>query len=215
MGIYLFYSKIPAEYQEVEYIESSWTQYIDTWYNPQTSTEFDVTYEWTYSSQQYANVFWTRKEYNTYCYYIWYSPTWGNSYYWFGDTFNMFTSVAIWWSWVRNISYHNWVLSDGINTESVSVNQTPYWNMAIFWDNDNGTVNELWALKLYSLKLYESWTLVRDYVPCYRKADSVIWLYDLVNNVFYTNAGTGTFTKWADVNSEHPVENVYIEYSSN
>jgi len=34
---------------------------------------------------------------------------------------------------------------------------------------------------------------------CYRKADGVIGLYDVDNDVFYTNAGTGTFTKGADL----------------
>lgn len=34
---------------------------------------------------------------------------------------------------------------------------------------------------------------------CYRKADGVIGLYDVDNDVFYTNDGTGTFTKGADI----------------
>ena len=34
---------------------------------------------------------------------------------------------------------------------------------------------------------------VRDFVPAQRKSDNVIGLYDLVNDVFYTNQGTGTF----------------------
>ena len=36
----------------------------------------------------------------------------------------------------------------------------------------------------------------------YRKSDKVIGLYDVVNGVFYTNAGSGTFTKGADVNAK-------------
>ncbi len=42
------------------------------------------------------------------------------------------------------------------------------------------------------IKLYE-------YIPCYRKADNVAGMYDIVNNVFYTNAGTGKFTVGPDV----------------
>ena len=38
-----------------------------------------------------------------------------------------------------------------------------------------------------------------DLVPCYRKSDNEIGLYDLVNNQFYTNQGSGTFLKGADV----------------
>lgn len=36
-------------------------------------------------------------------------------------------------------------------------------------------------------------------VPCYRIADSVIGMYDLVAEAFYTNIGSGTFTKGDDV----------------
>lgn len=36
-------------------------------------------------------------------------------------------------------------------------------------------------------------------VPCYRKADGVIGMYDIVSKTFFTNAGTGSFTKGADV----------------
>jgi len=42
-------------------------------------------------------------------------------------------------------------------------------------------------------------TPIRNFVPCYRKADNVIGLYDMVEGKFYTNAGTGAFTKGADV----------------
>lgn len=41
---------------------------------------------------------------------------------------------------------------------------------------------------------------VFDMIPCYRKSDGEIGMYDLVSNTFFTNAGTGTFTKGADVN---------------
>lgn len=36
-------------------------------------------------------------------------------------------------------------------------------------------------------------------IPCYRKSDNVIGMYDTVTQTFYTNAGTGTFTKGQDV----------------
>lgn len=36
-------------------------------------------------------------------------------------------------------------------------------------------------------------------IPCYRKSDGEIGMYDLVNGVFYTNAGSGTFIKGEDV----------------
>lgn len=53
--------------------------------------------------------------------------------------------------------------------------------------------------KLYSCKVFKSGVAVLDLYPCYRKADGVIGLYDTVNNRFYTNNGSGTFLKGADV----------------
>jgi hypothetical protein len=36
-------------------------------------------------------------------------------------------------------------------------------------------------------------------IPCYRKSDNVIGMYDLVSETFFTNAGSGSFTKGGDV----------------
>jgi hypothetical protein len=40
---------------------------------------------------------------------------------------------------------------------------------------------------------------VRDFIPVYRKSDSVVGMYDSVNDVFYTNKWSGSFTKWPDL----------------
>lgn len=53
--------------------------------------------------------------------------------------------------------------------------------------------------KFYQFKVTIDGVLNYDLVPCYRKADNVIGMYDIVNDVFYTNAGSGTFTKGQDV----------------
>lgn len=52
---------------------------------------------------------------------------------------------------------------------------------------------------LHFAKLYDEGKMIRYLVPCYRKVDDVIGMYDLVNDVFYTNAGTGTFAKGGDI----------------
>lgn len=53
---------------------------------------------------------------------------------------------------------------------------------------------------IYSFKtieIYDGAEKLRELVPCYRKSDTKIGLYDLITNTFY--AGQGTFTKGADV----------------
>ena len=63
----------------------------------------------------------------------------------------------------------------------------------------NGNLNAYAKMKLYVCKMYEGNTLTRNFVPCYRKSDNVIGLYDLVGEKFYTNSGSGTFKKGSDV----------------
>ena len=89
--------------------------------------------------------------------------------------------------------------------------------MIIFWLRSGTSIDSRkFSGKMWYFQIYDNWVLVRDLVPCYRKSDSVIGLYDLVNNQFYTNSWTGTFTKWADVTAI-PLKNAYIgevyEYS--
>lgn len=54
------------------------------------------------------------------------------------------------------------------------------------------------AAKVYSYEMYFDGELIRDLVPCYRKSDNVVGLYDMANDYFYTPTG-GAFTKGADV----------------
>lgn len=67
--------------------------------------------------------------------------------------------------------------------------------------------NRVFLGKIYSTKVYDDNILIRDLVPCYRKSDNVIGMFDLVNNVFYTNAGSGTFLKGNNTSN-----NNYIKY---
>jgi len=45
----------------------------------------------------------------------------------------------------------------------------------------------------------ENGVLVGDFVPCYRKSDNAIGMYDLVTNAFLGNSGSGSFTKGSNV----------------
>lgn len=62
-----------------------------------------------------------------------------------------------------------------------------------------GDTNNTWysqtgqSGKLYSCKILNNNNLIRNFVPC-KNTSGILGLYDIVNNVFYTNAGTGTFT---------------------
>lgn len=38
-----------------------------------------------------------------------------------------------------------------------------------------------------------------DLIPCYRKSDNVVGMYDIVSGTFFTSAGSGIFTKGGNV----------------
>lgn len=187
---------LPAEYQEVEYIESngSWGnwQYINPWISIESwvSMWIEADFEWNNTS--------SRAEADLYSVYTsnWYIQNW----FWenplrFNCNFN----------WCTNTSY-TWTPSTvSQNTRFLyEAEWTPGWSDAtwcyLLAQQENN--NWVWFLsaKLYSVKLYKNNQLVRDFVPCYRKSDTEIWMYDIVNDTFYTNSWTWTFTKGSDVN---------------
>ena len=69
--------------------------------------------------------------------------------------------------------------------------------------NPNGEwwVGENPKVKLYDHSLVVNGQKVRDFVPCFRKSDDEIGLYDLVSGQFFINEGEGTFTKGENINS--------------
>ena len=55
----------------------------------------------------------------------------------------------------------------------------------------NQTYTSPGNMRLYAFKIWKNnTTLVRDMYPCYRKSDNVNGMYDIINNVFYSNEVT-------------------------
>ena len=50
------------------------------------------------------------------------------------------------------------------------------------------------AGQLFGAKIYINNELVRDFVPCFKISNNLVGLLDKVNNVFYSNSGSGTLT---------------------
>ena len=49
------------------------------------------------------------------------------------------------------------------------------------------------VFKYYYFQIYDNGVLVRDFRPAKRNVDNVLGFLDMVNNVFYVNAGQGSF----------------------
>lgn len=52
---------------------------------------------------------------------------------------------------------------------------------------------------VYKCTLYNGSTILVDLYPCYRKSDNAAGMYDIVRDIFLTNAGTGSFIVGPDV----------------
>ena len=208
--------RLPAEYQEVEYLQSSGTQYIDTGYTPNPSTldSFYIkfsdyiapssVYDFKpicgcnrigYLREFYIGYYVDQALYLTIC-----PPTQKRI-----KICNVATGQTL-----NNIISLDYVVGD-----SVDIIIGEEHNIVSFTDVGwyvDGQSMCLFAAKSYvgdvscsSVKIYSVAINMKSgtdmlFVPCYRKSDSEPGMYDLVNDVFYTNAGTGEFTVGPNVN---------------
>ena len=73
-------------------------------------------------------------------------------------------------------------------------------NLLLLAQNYNGTPRYAGTRRVYYFRYRDKNNdLICDLYPCYRKSDGVIGMYDKARGLFLTNAGTGSFTKGADV----------------
>lgn len=57
------------------------------------------------------------------------------------------------------------------------------------------------AMRMYYIKFTnaDESVVLGEFIPCYRKSDGEIGMYDTVSQAFYENSGTGTFLKGANI----------------
>ena len=187
-------------YQEVEYIESTGTQYIDTGVIPNINTKIDIEFE-TIQKGNFGVIFGGEETYKTNSFHLYDSS--GNFDIGFGSIPTDFkTSI----NYNTNIKYTFIMDKNGFNVNgttgtfsepTISTNS----NIFLFMVKraSSQVIDSNAQKRIYYCKLYDNETLVRNLVPCYRKSDNVMGMYDKVSGKFYTNAGTGTFTKGADI----------------
>lgn len=102
------------------------------------------------------------------------------------------------------------IVQTGTSTFSIdgstelTIDNTPTFDngveMAIFARyRETTTAERFGAYRIYSFKIIDTGVTVRNFVPVVRDLDSVVGMYDTVNGVFYTNAGTGNLTAGPNV----------------
>lgn len=198
--VYKKKSRLPSAYQEVEYIESSGTQYFTVWNSFKTSYKVVIDFQMTVIGGDYIPVG------------IHYYGGGNNVKYWV-DCYSSKLHVSGGGNWTATITEdtNRHTVTIDKNTTTVdgtdyTINYTDYtysqWIWVFCYNEYHNTppYSFMSSNKLYKLDIYDdNWTHIYEIIPCYRKNDSVIWAYDLVNDVFITNQWTWTFTKWPNV----------------
>lgn len=177
---------LPSGYTRVEYIESSGTQWIDTdlYTGAKTKIEAELAYT-SISGAHYSGVYIPGSNFlfginGNHEVYLGGSVKIGNA----ADT-SSFRIILDSPGKSASINGTKYTFSSGTSTASVTY--------PIFAYRDVGSIVGYANYKLYSFKIHESGTLVRNFIPCINSSGTV-GLYDDVNSRFYTNAGSGSFT---------------------
>lgn len=92
--------------------------------------------------------------------------------------------------------------NNGFSSVSQQIECTMSSNMYLFAQNYNGSARFEGIRQIHYFKYYDkNDNLICDLIPCYRKSDGVIGMYDVARELFLTNVGlsTQTFTKGNDV----------------
>lgn len=182
--------KFPNGYKQLEYIQSSGTQYVDTNVKPTQAFLLDIFIQTLQTTSGGIAVS---------------DQTLGT------NGFGVWCNAAAFGSQTKqSLSLHNDApIVIKLSQSGLFLNGSSIWtvnsetftvpaNMYLFALNRNGVISEKLTGKLYSCKLYDNATLIRDFVPCSNPLGD-IGLYDLVNSKFYTNAGTGVFIAGPEV----------------
>ena len=191
-------ARLPAEYQAVEYLESTGTQYIDTGVSPNLiSTHAVVSHtptgfnNYLYGCRAYTNG--VDGAYSMFGVYVTYKdlyqPIIG-----FNGNFNYTIyppNVGI----KKTTEFLNGsIIVDG---DSMGTYSGPDYNLArscyLFGQHSQKGIFLAGKCKIYLCTISTSSVPQRDLVPAVRKSDSVAGMYDHVSKQFITNHGTGEF----------------------
>lgn len=197
---------LPAEYQEVKWIGSSGTQYIDTgvkYYKHTIYLDAEITKVQTkyligvgVSGQMANKAFYIGIGTTTYGLQArannisqteaWYDASYDS------QRFQMMCNDQD-----GNIVYNGVTYS----SSQLDTNQANTTSLFLFGQNYGGSLNGGSTSKVYRCTIWDKTTgdMIADFVPCYRKSDDEIGMFDLVSETFKTNLGSGTFTKGDDV----------------
>lgn len=184
---------LPSGYKRLQYIQSSGTQYFNIGFNPNNNTRVVMDIDVLSTSGNTVPLFGARDA----------SGSAVNSFVLWKISASSFrtdyatktTNLSLTATGRHTIDKNKNVTTiDGTTVTQTSATFHASYPLCLFAVNGGGTIDSRKVhAKLYSCRVYDNSTLIRDLIPC-SNASAEIGLWDDVNSVFYGNAGTGTFT---------------------
>lgn len=182
---------LPEGYTQIKYIQSSGSQYIDSNVVPNQNTRLEMKIDML-SNDTTVGIFGGRTSADNSSFVLWkISETAFRSDY--GNTTKVNVDVNPRGIIEIDKNKNKTTINDTTVTHSTT-NFTASCSLTLFAVNNNNVIDpRKVSAKMYFCKIYNGTTLIRDFIPC-KNNKNVFGLYDLVNNKFYTNDGTGNFT---------------------
>ena len=185
-------NRLPSEYQEVEYLESTGEEWIDSGVIPDQHLSFHCKFM-AYSSSDpgFGNVFGSRvrsglNEYQLTTYLNGIISVGARNQY-IGFYANVINTIDFDGNSIATVN--------GVQTQLSVLDELYKRSIYLFAIREGDYVRQLQSGRIYEL----SFGNIANFIPCYRKSDSEPGMYDTVRNQFFTNSGTGRFLVGNDV----------------
>ena len=197
-------SRVPAGYTEVEWIQSSGSQYIDTGVSAPEGCRVQCKVAYTSLSSTLAVVFGSHDAASPYYrnFLAATSSTWELGAYGTAD----FSSPTVNTEYEIDASTKSGEIACTINGTAYSINQSiapsaqrsalSVYLFALHYADGLFPAK----MKAWWYKVYVGGTLVRDFIPC-KNPSGAVGLYDTVNGTFYGNSGTGVFIAGTEISA--------------
>lgn len=197
-------SKLPSGYTELEYIESTGTQYVDTGVSVPEGCRIKCKMAFTSLSSTLSVVFGSHDAASPYYrnFLAATSSTWELGAYGTAD----FGSPTVNTEYEIDANTKSGEIACTINGTAYSINQSiapsaqrsalSVYLFALHYADGLFPAK----MKAWWYKVYVGGTLVRDFVPC-KNPSGTVGLYDTVNGTYYGNSGTGVFTAGAEISA--------------
>ena len=178
---------LPAEYQQVEYLQGNGSAYINTGYYPNTNTEIELRCKYTNTNSDNP-MFAVDAGAYSYQGCTCSTASSSNVVMVFENTFTTQFEYQV--DKVVDVSINKSAFSfDGATipiTKTISyASQHPLFILG--WDRNGNKILSGTGC-VYHLVIAESGTTLKDLYPCYRKSDNKPGMFDLVTRQFFTNA---------------------------